>query len=370
MENTNDIQLNQTLAPVKKPRNASFEILRIISMVLIISSHFLGHGGWQHNMVGASWVFGNILYGIFVPSVNLYVMIGAYFTCASSSTKINFRKLLKLWGEVFFYSMLLFGVSMASGMYEFDVNHLLSSIFPLMTGKYWYFTAYFALLLLSPFLNMILRQVSTKQLVGICAVFIIAGGIQAETDVALPQIPFARGFNIIWFVGLYFIAALIRRTDFKFNKKTGAIALVLYVGALVYSYFIYTKYTSFMGVLMTVIVFVFFKELKVKEGLFSKLVCAVSPLTFGVYLIHDSNEMRGFMYQNIFHSYKFYDHQVAFLILVGFILLTFVTCAVFDFVRHQIGVLTAPYAGKVLDKIETSLKGKIEVLRARKGTAE
>ena len=142
------------------------------------------------------------------------------------------------------------------------------------------------------------------------------------------------------------------------------------MGALVYSYFIYTKYTSFMGVLMTVIVFVFFKELKVKEGLFSKFVCAVSPLTFGVYLIHDSNEMRGFMYQNIFHSSKFYTEDVAFLILVGFILLTFVTCAVFDFVRHQIGVLTAPYAGKVLDKIETSLKGKIEVLKARRSTAE
>ena len=369
MENTNEIQLNQNLAPVKKPRNASFEILRIVCMVLIISTHFLGHGGWIHNMTEANLVFGKLLQSLFYPAVNLYVMIGAYFMCASSSTKINFRKLLKLWGEVFFYSMLLFGVSMASGMYKFDVNHLLSSIFPLITGKYWFFTSYVVMLIASPFLNIIIRDVNTKQLACICAVFIVAGGIQAETGV-LPQLPLAGGYNGIWFVGVYFIAALIRRTDFKFTKTTGIIAILLYLGTLVYGYFVHTSYSSFMCVLSTVIIFVFFKELKVKEGLFSKFVCALSPLTFGVYLIHDSNEMRGYMYQNIFHSYKFYDHQVAFLILVGFILLTFVTCAVFDFVRHQIGVLTAPYVNKVLDKIEASLKGKIEVLRSRKGTAE
>lgn len=338
-------------------------------MVLIISTHFLGHGGWIHNMTEANLVFGKLLQSLFYPAVNLYVMIGAYFMCNSKSTKVNLKKLAKLCGTVLFYSLLLFVISVSTGMYEFDVNHLLSSIFPLITGKYWFFTSYVVLLIASPFLNIIIRGVNTKQLACICAVFIVAGGIQAETGV-LPQLPLAGGNNGIWFVGVYFIAALIRRTDFKFTKTTGIIAILLYLGTLVYGYFVHTSHSSFMCVLSTVIIFVFFKELKVKEGLFSKFVCAVSPLTFGVYLIHDSNEMRGFMYHNIFHSYKFYDHQVAFLILVGFILLTFVTCAVFDFVRHQIGVLTAPYFNKVLDKIEASLKGKIEVLRARKGTDE
>jgi hypothetical protein len=365
MENTNEIQLNQNLTPVKKPRNASFEILRIICMVLIISTHFLGHGGWIHNMTEANLVFGKLLQSLFYPAVNLYVMIGAYFMCNSKSTKVNLKKLAKLCGTVLFYSLLLFVISVSTGMYKFDVNHLLSSIFPLITGKYWFFTSYVVLLIASPFLNIIIRGVNTKQLACICAVFIVAGGIQAETGV-LPQFPLAGGCNGIWFVGVYFIAALIRRTDFKFTKTTGIIAILLYLGTLVYGYFVHTSYSSFMCVLSTVIIFVFFKDLKVKDGMFSKIACTVSPLTFGVYLIHDSNEMRGYMYQNIFHAYKFYDHQVAFLILVGFILLTFVVCATFEFGRHKIAQLLSPSVNKLLDNLGNKIKAKVETYKAKK----
>ena len=54
---------------------------------------------------------------------------------------------------------------------------------------------------------------------------------------------------------------------------------------------------------------------------------------FGIYLIHDSNEMRGYMYQNIFHASKFYDSNVSFLIMLGFIAATFFVCMAIEQLR-------------------------------------
>lgn len=54
---------------------------------------------------------------------------------------------------------------------------------------------------------------------------------------------------------------------------------------------------------------------------------------FGIYLIHDSNEMRGYMYQNIFHASKFYDSNVSFLIMLGFVAATFFVCMAIEQLR-------------------------------------
>lgn len=61
---------------IQPQRNASFELLRILAMLLIISAHFFGHGGWN-GQVGVNYVFTKIIYTIFRPSVNIFVMISA-----------------------------------------------------------------------------------------------------------------------------------------------------------------------------------------------------------------------------------------------------------------------------------------------------
>ncbi|MBO7221465.1 MAG: acyltransferase [Clostridia bacterium] len=359
-ENTNSIQTQNEFLSKKPQRNASFELLRIICMLLIISTHFLGHGDWKTNMTGANEVFGKLLQSIFYPSVNLYVMIGAYFMCQSTSTHVNWKKVLKLCGMVLFYSLLLYAISISFENYSFDTFWLLSSIFPNMSGKYWYLTAYLVLLVVSPFLNMIIRGLTTKQLFVGCVIITIIGGIQAEASEMLPQLEFSRGYSAPWFIGLYFITALIQRTDFKFNKKTAILAVILYLGTLVYGYFVHTKYASFMCVFSSVIIFVFFKELKIKNGWFAKVVCFISPLTFGVYLIHDSPEMRGFMYQNIFHSYKFYESDVAFLILIGFILTTFVVCAIFECGRKYLAKALAIPANNIIGTLQNKKQKRMQ----------
>ena len=125
-EKENSIQLSTATAPtMKQPRNCAFDIARIIAMFLIVSSHFLGHGGFANNMTGANFVFGRILTSLFNPSVNLFVLIGAYFTCTSK--KLKWQRLAKLYAQVWIYSMTLFVVFLCIyGKESFSWNWLLS----------------------------------------------------------------------------------------------------------------------------------------------------------------------------------------------------------------------------------------------------
>lgn len=226
----NNVQINPSL--VKKPRNTSFELLRILCMLLIVSSHFLGHGKWIDNMQGVNLVLGHILQSVFRPAVNLFVMISAYFLSTSKSTDVNWKKIGKLYLQVYVYSAVLYVSTLVSGDYQFSSTTLLQTIFPVITGKYWFFTSYIIMMLASPYINVLLRHITVRQHFGICVFFAIAGSLSAGFH-TFDLFPLNTGYNSIWFIGLYFIASLIRRTDFTLVGKQKPIALVIYLIAVV-----------------------------------------------------------------------------------------------------------------------------------------
>ncbi len=237
---------------------------------------------------------------------------------------------------MFFYSVVLYVTSLFiyDEVRPFNWKEFLEAIFPVISGKYWFVSTYIFLLLCAPFLNMIIRGITVKQHVFISAFFLLVGFISTDLHFGFSQLPFSKAY-IIWFVGLYFIASLIRRVDFKITRKWAPIAIIAYLVTLFFGYF-GKSHTSLSTSVSSIIVFTFFKELKIKDGFVSKAICKISSLTFGVYLIHDSNEMRAYIYQNIFHSYKYYDSDVAVLIEIGFVLVTFVVCLAIEFARQEL----------------------------------
>ena len=77
--------------------------------------------------------------------------------------KIKFKKLLNLWCQVAFYSVTTYLVASLLIYNDFSVKNLIGCFFPIVNEKYWFFTAYFILMLLSPFLNKILNNASKKE---------------------------------------------------------------------------------------------------------------------------------------------------------------------------------------------------------------
>ena len=313
-------------------RNIAFDIARIVAMFLIVSTHFLGHGGFIDHMVGANFVFGRILYSLFSPSVNVFVLISAYFTCRS--TKLKWRKLIKLYAQVWTYSVALFiAFIIVNGKESFSVQWLLSSLFPVVSGKYWFFSAYIFMMLASPFLNVIIGNIDKKTHFAICIFAIVAGILSSDVHI-VPQLSLEEGFSVAWFILLYFIGAFIRKYDVKVPKKWIFIPILVYVATFIAGYFLNSSHASIIRTAPAVIILLALKDIKMQSGAAAKFVVSLSSKMFGVYLIHDSNEMRSYMYENIFHCSEYYQSKYAFLIMLGFITVTFIVCIMIEEVRQ------------------------------------
>ena len=313
-------------------RNIAFDIARIVAMFLIVSTHFLGHGGFIDHMVGANFVFGRILYSLFSPSVNVFVLISAYFTCRS--TKLKWRKLIKLYAQVWTYSVALFiAFIIVNGKESFSVQWLLSSLFPVVSGKYWFFSAYIFMMLASPFLNVIIGNIDKKTHFAICIFAIVAGILSSDVHI-VPQLSLEEGFSVAWFILLYFIGAFIRKYDVKVPKKWIFIPILVYVATFIAGYFLNSSHASIIRTAPAVIILLALKDIKMQSGAAAKFVVSLSSKMFGVYLIHDSNEMRSYMYENIFHCSEYYQSKYAFMIMLGFITVTFIVCIMIEEVRQ------------------------------------
>lgn len=345
---------------IKTPRNASFELVRIIAMLLIVSQHFFGHGGWRNVTGDANLFFMYLTAALFRPSVNVFVMISAYFMCTNDNMRFPIKKLGKLWLTVSFYSILLFTVFTAAGLQEFSATELLSSLFPVAGGKYWFVSAYFFMMAISPLLNAIISRLSKAQFTLICIFIIVIAGLQ---DLKIfNTVPLARGYTGIWFCMLYLIAAYIRKYDITLCKIKWFIGALLFVGATILITFLWTYpgNSSIVTAYMAIFIILTAKNVKISNVGISRIICFISSLTFGVYLIHDSNELRAYMYENIFHSSDFIPSQYSYLIYIGFVLITFTVCAALEYVRqigfNGIAKLTRLIFGNKIDLLHTKLK--------------
>lgn len=105
-----------------------------------------------------------------------------------------------------------------------------------------------------------------------------------------------------------------------------------------------------------IILLIALKDVKTNSACLSKFVTGLSATMFGVYLIHDSNEMRAYMYRNIFHVDTFYDSKYSFLIMLGFAAATFAVCIAIEEIR----LLIDKPLSKVVEKCFLKLKDKMQ----------
>lgn len=153
--------MEQEMIKGKPIRNSSIELLRIISMVMILSCHFATHGGFSFDAQTLSvprfWWYFIEMGGNF--GVDVFVLISGYFLITSKGGIFNFKRILKFWGQVIFYSIVIYLVFGILGVSEFSAKSLLKTFFPITFSSWWFASTYFVLYLIHPFLNMFLKKI-------------------------------------------------------------------------------------------------------------------------------------------------------------------------------------------------------------------
>ena len=280
-------------------------------MAFIIEGHYLTHTTIREttSFLSVSWCAIWILQSVTVSAVDGFVFITGYY---QKSVNLNLKKVLTLWGKVLFYSASITLIPMVLG-YKTSISEIVQSFMPISFSKYWFFTVYVFLYLLTPFFNSAIEHMTKKQHLTAVVVLLIFAVLKPTFLPIAPQYDPAEGMGIISFIALYIWGSYCRRhiTDIK-HKKVILIASIALVftsriaiemmnkrfGSTFGSGILYHYNTVFQVAICTTL-FYCFKDIRISEKL-GRLITKLSASVFGVYLIHEHSFIRNLLWKSIF----------------------------------------------------------------------
>ena len=88
-----------------KKRDNNLDLLRIISMLMVVCLHTVGWGGLVEGALvpgTANWYLGNAMQTLSLQAVNCFVLISGYFLCTA---KFRLSKLASTWMQAAFTAL-------------------------------------------------------------------------------------------------------------------------------------------------------------------------------------------------------------------------------------------------------------------------
>ena len=133
-----------------KERNYGIDFVKVLAVIFVILHHTVD---WGFTMVdNASVGLRTIWYAthsLSLTCVDLFAITTGYLCVTSNNT---LKRLTNLWLQVFFIGVLITGIGSLMGL-DVGAYDWLQASFPVMTGEYWYFTAYTGLFFVKPLLD-------------------------------------------------------------------------------------------------------------------------------------------------------------------------------------------------------------------------
>ncbi len=332
-------------------RNYGIDALRIISMIMIVSLHVLGHGAILDSAMPLSeryeffWFIEIMCY----CAVNCYVLISGFVGFGS---KHKFSNILILWLRVMIYSV---AITIAIAIIfpgTVGAKDLLLSFIPVVTGKYWFFTAYFGLFLIMPALNYLVEKMPHKRmrvLLFLIVIFLSVIPTFRQNDI----FGTLNGYSMMWFIVLYIVGAYLKKYKVHENAKryTGIAAYVIcviitwgvkYLIEIAHSHNTETMFgenilvnycsPTILGAAIGLVIF--FSKINLNK--LKKVIAFMSPLAFSVYLIHDNFMIRDRFIMGRFGVITTWSPQAMVVTFIIVVLIIFFACTAIDIPRELV----------------------------------
>ena len=329
-------------------RNSAIELLRIISMIMIVFHHFAIHGDFSY---GATLSIPHIWYNFIIMGgkigVNIFVLITGYFLIDNNKKIFDINKIVKFIGQVWFYSVVIYLIGILTGIVDFSFNDIIEIVFPITFNTWWFASAYFVLYLLHPFLNKLLHSIDKSLFQKLLLLLVLFWSI-------IPTFMTSsfEGNTLLWFITLYAIAGYIKLYGLnkKFSIKQYCLMFVV-VSILTYSSsvvfiilatrweFFTSKITYFYNLnkltvlLISLSLFMVFANLKMK---YSKIINVIASATFGVYLIHDNSIIRNLLWVVLFKNVQYQDSLFLIPYSIIVVAIVYIVCTFVELLRQNI----------------------------------
>lgn len=329
----------------KKSRNSNLEILRIISIVMIVMHHYAIYSGFEfENTITANRVIVNFFQMFGKVGVCLFIIISGYFY---DKSKFKLKKLVKLLLQIFIYAIIGLGIGIIIHSEKVSLLNAVKSILPTTFGLYWFASCYVLIYIFTPLFKKIIDNISKKDFKILLTLMIIIWGIIAF-------VPKTKTFfnEFIWLIAIYFIGAYIKKYNcniFKSNKArvfvTILVVIIMNIIMLVLEMlsikisilskkvYYFNDTNSPFVLILTVLIFNIFKNLNIKNN---NIINKVASTMFGIYLIHENVFLRDIIWKQLIQGSKYINSPMLILNAVFGVISVLLFAMLIDFIIEKI----------------------------------
>lgn len=330
-------------------RYYGIDLLRILSMVLVVMTHTLNRGGILSQITPQSFPYYSVscIDIVTKTAVDCFAIISGFVMYGRS---IKYRRILTLWLPAFTYSAVYF-IVVSIIKHSFSFGEMINSIFPVLSSKWWYLSAYVGAFFLFPFINKLIDSLTDKGVKKLLIIlFIVFSLSQFVSTLAVKTYYFVGGYNVVWLLVLYSFGAIIRRLGLMsvIKKKTAAICMLISVVIVWLWKIVFDKldisffngylnsdslsmYTSPAVVLFAFFAVVLFAQFDIKKTNIQKTIVFFSSSAFSVYLIQE------LVYkENMFSFVAEQKGIIMILLILGIPIAVFLVCTVVEHMRKRI----------------------------------
>ena len=319
-------------------RNYGVDALRIVSMLMIVVAHVFTQGGVLNAVEqgSAGWYAAWALRIFILVDVNCFALI-----TGDTAVDSRFRasRVVSLWLQLFAYSVVIAGLFRVLEIGAFQPK---ASFFPVLSGRWWYMTAYFGIIFFLPFMGILLRNLSRRQasllVLALICVFSLLPSVYYRDTFKLQG-----GYDVAWLAILALIGGYIKRFEpFKNVRRRWLIVYAAAMACICVWKFVsksapdrFVNFTSIFALTGSVALLLFFSRISVAPAV-KKLTKFIAPMTLGVYLIHVHPAVWNFVLPGLFAPLAAMNPAVMLLGVVASALVVFLVCAAIDWVRGQL----------------------------------
>ncbi len=333
-----------------KVRCSNFELLRIISMFMVLMIHanmvsLVKPTVSDFNENYMSVLTRYIIESLGIICVNVFVMISGWFTIkARLSSAMSFLfQVSFIWGGGYLIMLLL-------RYADFSVTNILQCF--AFTRWDWFIKAYLVLMILAPILNIWLEKSTPRQQINLLIFFFLFQSTYGWIGGA--DRFFLQGYTPLSFIGLYLLSNYanlaknaIDKTNIPYNKlftfdkkidflifiTTSALTFIMGIVDLKYFGCHFNKIYAYDNPLVIVgalYFMLFFSKLNIKTNTVINNIAAGS---FAVYLLHSQKDLRKVFTDIVQYLYDNYNGIVCIFVITIFLTMVFMLSIFVDRIR-------------------------------------
>lgn len=268
-------------------------------------------------------------------------------------SKIKIKKIIQLELQTIFYLVAIYFLLIFFNVVSFDFSSFKDLFFPVIIGQYWFYAAYFGLYLLIPFINKLAHVLKKREYEVMLIILTLLISVVRTIYPINDTFEGNRGYGLVWFVYLYLLGGYIRLHYNKINSKLKmsiifiaiiAIEVLLHFECQVFDKSLLSRiffkyeyaYSSFLLLIQSLMMFLIFKDIHIKNKIVNKIILYIAPLTFGVYLIHEQIYLRKILWVNIFKPSEISGTLNILFSLIITIIFVFIVGCIIEKIRSEI----------------------------------